>query len=230
MRRMLPVSLLCVVASFACVERSAPTALDEHRPAAARTTGATDPTAEWRFPLVDTDLGLRSDGLFPNTSESVYHDGVCGVAAKIFATTAASNSGDATMQTDNPKTSDRSCASYPRKVKIAYGDRIDVGTVFANTRAIVNTDSTIPIGTTAKRMLALTLSGTGLRCKDLRWTIQTQAAGFVNADQVLVTRIDLRTWQVATQPYPNDRAYCIDNAASYHLPVRFTIISDRDMP
>lgn len=189
-----------------------------------------DPKATWFVPLNDGTLGLRSDGLYPSSDGySVYDDGTCGVSAKIFATIAASNSGDGTMQTDNPRYSDRKCAGYPRKVKIAYGDRTDVATVAANVRAIVNTDSTIAVGSTVRRMLALSLSGTGLRCAELRWTIQTVASGPVNGDQVNVTRLDASTWRVETQLAPNNRAYCVDNGLSYNLPVSFLIVSRRPL-
>ena len=58
-------------------------------------TTVSDPTASWHLPLDGTGLSFTSDGNFAANGNSIYANGVCGVTSKIFATTAASNSGDA---------------------------------------------------------------------------------------------------------------------------------------
>jgi len=40
---------------------------------------------------------------------------------------------------------------------------------------------------------------------------------------VLVTRVNSYTWDVQTQPYPNDRAYCDANGQLLHMPLRFKV-------
>ena len=50
------------------------------------------------------------------------------------------------------------------------------------------------------------------------------------ADKVIVTRTKADTWTVQTQPYPNDKAYCLGDGQLYHVPVRFTIVTDQALP
>ena len=51
----------------------------------------------------------------------------------------------------------------------------------------------------------------------------------IAADSLNVTRIDARTWEVASQPYPNDRAYCTTTGESFHMPIRFRVTASRDV-
>jgi hypothetical protein len=49
-------------------------------------------------------------------------------------------------------------------------------------------------------------------------------------DSVLVTRVDAHTWRVASRATPNDRAYCVANAQTYHMQVDLVVVSSRDLP
>ena len=190
-----------------------------------------DPAASFLFPLDDAMLGVRSDHAAAYTSgtNSVYADGACGVVARIFATASASNSGDGTMQTDNPRSADRKCALYPRKLTIDYGDGVvQPSTVFVNARDLQNTDpaSVIPQGTTVQRRLTLQEG----RCGSLRWAPVLADGTVSGADFVNVTRIDASTWLVATQPYPNDKTYCNVDGRLRHIQARFQVVTSRPLP
>ena len=95
---------------------AAPTA-----PSLAKST-VTDPTAAFRFPFNDPALGIQGDGEFRDSIYSVYDNDVCGVTTRIFATTEASNSGDMTFQTFAPRRKDRTCAVYPRRIRVTFPD------------------------------------------------------------------------------------------------------------
>ena len=188
----------------------------------------TDPNATFSFPILDTGLGLKSDGEFVSGGNSVYANDVCGVKAKIFATTAASNSGDATMQTNNPTFRDRKCPQYPRTITLVYSDTLsETIPVFMNVRQIHNTTSTIPIGTTVSRAFSVNPTQ-NTRCDILLWARERLSEPGVElpADNVLVTRVSANTWRVQTQPYPDNRAYCTTLDESYHMSVDFTITAD----
>lgn len=189
------------------------------------TVTPSDPNAEFEFPLDATGLGVASDSQFVSGDQSVYAFGVCGVTATIFATTARSNSGDATMQTNNPAYKDHRCASYPRKLLIDYGD----GTtpqwsgVFVNLSDLQRDNDPadqIPVGTS--RLRALHIQET--RCSRLQWSTQLRDGTLTGADSVVVSRVSDDTWEVSTQPAPNDKAYCDEDGKLYHIPVRFTVV------
>lgn len=184
-----------------------------------------DPNAEFLLPLDATGLGVSSDGQYVSGDQSVYAYGVCGVTAKIFATTAASNSGDATMQTDNPAYKDHRCASYPRKLLIDYGDGTTPqwSTVFVNLNDLQRDNDTadqIPIGTSRLRSLHIWEN----RCTTLTWAAKQKDGTITDADSVIVSRMSDDTWVVSTQPAPNDKAYCKADGLLYHIPVRLTIV------
>jgi len=195
-----------------------------------------DPTAQFWFPLDDAALGLQSDhiGTYLNGSFSVYGDGVCGVHSKIFSTASASNSGDAIMGTDDSKFGDRHCRDYPRKLHLILRDDLGAtvvqlsSTVFMNVHDVENTTDQIAVGSTALRGLTL---GEDPHCNGLRWTLvmpdQVTPSG---ANQVNVTRTSANSWRVQTQPYPNDKAYCLGDSRLYHVPVDFTVVADRPLP
>jgi len=186
--------------------------------------GPTDPTATFKFPLADASLALRSDHLFDDGTSSLYANGVCGVGAKIFATTAASNSGDATMQTN--ASPDHKCGSYPRTMTIVFSDTTEASVVFMNLRDIENTTYSIPSGTTVTRALHVNEA----RCSGLAWSGTLADGTNTGADSVFVTRIDASTWSVQTQPPPNDKAYCKSTGVLHHLPVQFIIVSSAPLP
>ena len=196
--------------------------------------GPTDPTATFWFPLADAELGLQSDHLFTSGDSSAYASGVCGVSSKMFATTAASNSGDATMQTDNPTNKAHNCSAYPRKLHLILRD--DGGnvvtqattTMFMNVHDLENTTDIIPIGgPPVLRGFALSEDP---HCNGLRWTLVKPDQTPSGADQVLVTRTSANTWAVQTQPAPNDKAYCVGDGQLYHVPVHLTVVTDRALP
>lgn len=217
-------------ASAGCAgDRANPELLAPRRASFGKTQSPTDPTASWYFPLADGSLGVKSDRQFPDASgtSSVYANGVCGVDATIFATTAASNSGDAVMQTDNPTYKDHRCTLYPRKLIIDYGDGTapQATTVFINVHDIerenIGADQ-IPIG--GSRLRGLNIGDT--RCGGL---VYHTDPGTTGSDSVVVTRTAADTWQVTTQPAPNDKAYCKADGQLYHIPVSFTIVSSRPL-
>lgn len=232
LRRLL---LLGVVASTAAVvgcgnDVATLSPLTPQSPTFAKPAGPTDPTSTFLFPLDDGALGLKSDHLYVSGTSSVYANGVCGVDSKIFATTQLSNSGDAIMQTDNPKYTDNKCASYPRKVVIDYGD----GTTAVATTTFMNvgdierenvTADQIPIGGFRLRALHVNES----RCGGLVYQDHISDGTLTGADSVIVTRTAADTWVVTTQLAPNDKAYCKADGQLYHIPVNFTVVSSRPL-
>jgi hypothetical protein len=195
-------------------------------PLAKAPPGPSDPTAAFWFPTDDPALGLRSDNQFLNGNFSVYAQGVCGVNSKIFATTAASNSGDAIMHTNNPSSKDRKCVHYPRKITVEYapGD-IEVSPTFINVREIANTTYQIPIGNTVKRALRVNET----RCDGLVFLGQVDGVT-TGADSVNVTRSSATSWEVATDPAPDNKAYCRATGQLYNVAVRFTVKSSSPLP
>lgn len=175
-----------------------------------------DPSATWMLPIDDWSLALRSDGKYGAGGWSVYANGVCGVFAKIYATSQFSNSGDATMR---PHDRRAKCADYPRTVTLVYDDGVvETNAHFMNVNEVQNTAFRIAIGTTVARGFMATTS----RCNVLSF-------GSAGGDSVLVTRVDASTWNVASQPYPTDRAYCTETGTYHHMPVRFRIVSSRPL-
>jgi hypothetical protein len=195
-----------------------------------------NPTAQFWFSLDDATLGLKSDHLAAYTQGnfSVYGDGICGVHALMFSVASGSNSGDATMQTDNSRFQNRKCPDYPRKLGIVLRD--DGGnvvtqlstTMFMNVHDVENTTDIIAVGSAVRRGMTLSYDP---HCNGLRWTLvmpdQVTPSG---ADQVNVTRTSANSWVVQTQPYPNDKAFCLGDGHLYHVPVNFTIVTDRPLP
>jgi hypothetical protein len=212
------------------------TLIAPHGPAFGKAPAPTDPTTTFWFPLDDAALGVQSDHIatYVSGDSSGYADGVCGVHSKIFATAAASNSGDAIMGTDDPKFGDRHCRDYPRKLHLVMRD--DAGnvavqlstTVFMNVHDVQNLTDVIPIGGNIARGFTF---GEDPHCNGLHWTLvlpdQVTPSG---ANQVIVTRTSANTWVVQTQPYPNDKAYCLGDGQLYHVPVRFTIVASQALP
>jgi len=177
---------------------------------------ASDPTATWTFPAVETGLGFASDG------QGAYANGVCGVSAKIFATTAGSNSGDATIQTAK--------GSCSRRFTLRYPDASTESVLsFNNLLKLQNTTYSIPIGSTVKRRLILNpgaIANNPSRCGRLLFGVNgTVGAG---SDSVNVTRTSASSWQV--QSAGSNLAYCEANGALYAMPVSFTVTSSVPLP
>jgi hypothetical protein len=181
-----------------------------------------DPTATFEFPLADAALGVKSDHLYSNGTYSLYADRVCGVEAKIFATTQLSNTGDATMQTAT-----RKCPTYTRSLTFVYGDGVvAASTVFVNVREIKNTTYAIPPGATVTRGLHMNET----RCGGLVWQGTLYDGTVTGADSVLVTRVAGDTWHVQSQPAPLDKAYCKASGILYHIPVDLVVVSNHPLP
>jgi len=205
-----------------------------------------DPTATFFLPSTQGSLGLWGDGhftgddSFPGTSR--YKERECGVHSKIFASTAASNSGDAIMDPNISAYRDRKCVQYPRKISVDFrnpdpGSGATPGVVETvaariNLLALQNTTTGIPVDSTESRDLNLALTGSRT-CDGLRFRLTLPAQGGIptGADQVEVTRIDPVTWHVRTAP-GQARAACLKNntlVGRYIIPVDFYIVAD-DVP
>ncbi len=210
------------------------TLVSPHGPAFGKTPAPVDPTATFLFPLDDAALGLRSDHIatYVSGGSSAYADGVCGVHSKIFAY--ETDNGDAIMGTNDSKYADRRCPNYPRRLQLVLRDdagnivkQFSTGAYFNVYRVEDNTDL-IPIGTTVLR--SFTIAQTAGGC-DVWWKpLLGDQVTPTGADQVNVTRTSATTWLVQTQPYPNDKAYCIADGHLYHVPVSFTIVASQAVP
>jgi hypothetical protein len=182
-----------------------------------------------------------SDGKSADGTYSLYDDGVCGVRAQIFT---GGGSGDATMQTNNPRVKDARCVDYPRKMRVVYpaGDPAypNGGTetleVFVNLRNISNATTTIPVGydSRVRRILSLNPPQTE-RCDAWRWASVVNGVTYA-ADFVWVERMeDMRTYHVytadrdpveANRVAGANRAICTTTGATHHLSVDLYVVSD----
>ena len=208
-RNLLMATLLLL--SAACTD--APTAASGIDVASAK---ASDPTASWTFPAVETGLGFASDG------QGAYVNGTC-VTTRIFATTAGSNSGDATIQTATA----RNCT---RRFTLRYPDAFtEVVPSFNNLLQLQNTTFSIPIGSTVKRRLIVNpgaIANNPSRCG--RLLFGPNGAVGVGSDSLNVTRIDASTWQVESAG--SNLALCESSGALYAMPVSFTVTSSVPLP
>jgi hypothetical protein len=211
---LLTVVMLVLIA--ACSE--APTApLNVNAPAAgAKPGGPADPTATWTLPAPGGILGFASDG------QGAYVDGSCGVSAKIFATTAGSNSGDATIQTSKGKCSRRFTLRYPDNTSEM---------VLSNNNLLIlqNTTYSIPLNTTVKRRLIIapgSIASNPSRCGRLLFGPNGSVSP--GSDSVEVTRTSASSWLV--QSSGTQLAYCEDLGVLYVMPVSFTVTSSAPLP
>ncbi len=208
----------CVLPMLACVATACSESVD--RPLAPTPGPAAlakapppppDPKATFRLPLDGTGLAVTSDGLYGDGTFSSYTDGVCGVTSTLIV----SGSGDAIMQTNNPKAPDRRCVNAPRRWTLSYDDGfVETIPVFVNLHNLQSPNFAIPVGTTVKRKFGINPTQ-NTRCDRLVWG--------ENSDSVFVTRTTTNTWQVQSQPAPNDVAWCSTTGALHHMPIRFTI-------
>jgi hypothetical protein len=212
--------IIALLAGLAgCADQSgSPTAPENAGVMQAKPVGPTDPTATWTLPAPDGVLGFASDGL------GAYADGACGVSAKIFATTAASNSGDATIQVAKVK-------NCTRRFTLRYPDGgTETIPSFNNLLRLQNTSYSIPIGTTVKRRLIVSpgaLTNNPSRCGRLLFGPNgTVGPG---SDSLNVTRVDASTWQVESAG-SNNLATCENTGELYAMPVSFTVTSSYPLP
>jgi hypothetical protein len=184
-----------------------------------------DPTATWLIPVSDTGLSLRSDGQQVSHGNSVYANDVCGVTTRIFATTAGSGSGDATIRLD--AATGKGCG---RTFTIVYPDgRSETLRSFANLWAVHSPTSSIPIGATELRRFVFNPSAINVssRCGRLIFG-ESELGGAAGSDRLEVTRVDARTWHVQSQPEDRN-ALCENTGALYEMSVEFTVVASQDL-
>ena len=233
-RMKVPVLFLLGLITACTADTTAPDATTSSlAPLLGKVVAPANPTAAWKIPLSSAGLGLVSDRLFPDatTTYSLYEDGVCSVTTRIFY---YGGSGDATLQTNNPTAKIRTCAGRTMSVVYPVGDVVYPGggvetmQVFLNIHNIANDTTTIPVGATVERALALNPTQTE-RCDAWRWG--TLAGG----DDVLVQRLDARTFHVftkdlGTNPIPGaNRAICTTTNQAHHLSVDLYVVSSSDL-
>ena len=230
--------VLTALAVAACEQSRAPTEVGDVEAAFAKPGGgSTNPRTAWKLPLNGAGLGLVSDGAFAEGSYSVYSDGVCGVTGQVFT---GDGSGDATLQTNNPRAKDNSCPSGARKMTVVYpagdvaypGGGTETMLVFLNVRNIWNGTTDIPVGQRQLRMLALNPTQTE-RCDAWRWTDETLNGVTFSGDRVWVERLPdeggKRQYHVYTQdrgPDPvagKNKAVCTTTMKTHNLSVDFVI-------
>ena len=215
-RTMLSSMLLLAVA--ACTSTESATTTEPIALSAAKAPAVVNPNTEFTIPG-DVTLGLRNDGV-----SSSYRHKECGVNSLIFATGTAP-SGDAIMDTDNPKFKSPKCAAWPRKLTVNYGDATSASPGGLLVHEIANDSYSIPLNATVNRAMNFS----DVRCGGLRWRTHLRDGTFVGGDSVRVHRTGLRTWHVFTDGAKN-KAWCTNTRALHNISVDFTITADRDMP
>jgi hypothetical protein len=224
------VTFLFLLGVAACGDETtntAPRSTESVAMRAAKTSGPTDPTATWKFPLSDAGLAIQSDHQYSDGTSSVYANGVCNVTTTIFATTEKSNSGDATLSTGNPS------AKCSRRVHVVFPDGSSESLpMFSNLRAIENTTYLIPIGATVLRQLHIgnTWPNVISRCDGLVWGYGVANDIAAGSDSVWVNRVDASTWHVFSQDSPHNLAWCKATGELFPMPVDFTVVSSRPLP
>ena len=230
MSRSVPLVLpLIVLAAVGCADRvtnpssAVSSTLRESR------GGQVDPTATWKIPVADASLALRSDHAYSDGAYSSYTSGVCNVSGTIFATTAASNSGDATIQT-----STATKGKCGRQFTLVYPDGFTETVIsFNNLNNLQNTTFSIPVGATVMRRLVVNpgvLANNPSRCGRLHFGVGPLGEKGIGSDSVAVTRIDASTCHVQSQPAPNDKTQCENNGQLYEMRVSFMVVSSYPLP
>jgi hypothetical protein len=229
LRRLVITPTAAVVAVTACSEHAAsPASVLVPGAEAAAARGPTDPSATWKIPLSDASLGLRSDHLYSDGTNSLYADGVCRVTAAIYATSNASGSGDAVMSTNVPG------GKCVRRFTLVYPDGYTetVGS-FNNLSLIENSSYSIPIDSTVERQLHFApdnIVSNPSRCGVLIFGYGVMNNIAVGSDSLLVTRVNASTWHVVSQAPPHNLAYCKNDGQLYAIPVDFTVVSSYPLP
>jgi hypothetical protein len=182
--------------------------------------------ANWLVPIDASALSLRSDGKFSDGTYSTYADGVCSFNSTVFFT----GSGDNVIEFKYPK--GKTCG---RTFTLAFPDGYSETLAYrGGVQVLDNLSYAIPVGTTVLRHMRL---GSGIlgnptngRCPAGLVFGEGGANPALGSDSVTVTRIDASTWEVASQPPPNDQAFCIDNGVLYAMQLRFRIVTARALP
>ena len=155
----------------------------------------------------------------------MYAHGVCGVSTVIFATGDGTESGDATIKLDAAK--GKGCG---RTFTLVYPDgATETLRSFNNLRGLQSSVSRIEIGATKTRTFAISPSSIGVpsRCGRLLFG-EGKLGGGAGSDPVLVTRVDARTWRVASQV--DGQVLCENTGEFYAMPVAFVIVASSDLP
>lgn len=228
--------LATLLLAAGCSESSSP--IQPGEPLYAKPTGeggTSNPNTRWRLPLDGAGLGLVSDGREQENGFSKYEHGVCGVTGTIFVGT---GSGDATLQTNNPRAKDTKCVARKMTVVYPVGDPVypNGGTetmlVFLNLRNILNNTTDMDVGKPELRILSLNPTQTE-RCDAWRWSNETHNNVTHTGDKVWVARLadvnGKRRYHVYTQDRgPTavagaNRATCTTTLQNHHLSVDFYI-------
>src|SRR6478672_9308095 len=177
---------LIILAATACADQvTTPSSVNSSTIRESR-GGPVDPTDTWKIPLADANLALRSDHAYSDGTYSSYTSGVCNVSGTIFATTAASNSGDATIQTSNATK-----GKCGRQFIIVYPDGFTETVIsFNNLNNLQNTTYSIPVGATVMRRLVVNpgvLANNPSRCGRLHFGVGPLGDRGVGSDSVTVT-------------------------------------------
>ena len=223
----------------ACSESTSPSN-PSISPSLGKMPAPSNATSTWKLPMVTAGLGLTSDGRESDGTFSNYSDGVCGVTSTIFT----DGSGDATVQTNNPRAKNSTCQSA-RTMTLVYGagdptypnGGTETMEVFLNLHNISNSTTTIAVGYANRVERQLGLNPTQReRCDAWRWT-NTSVPG----DPVWVERIDATTYHVYTKdrdPDPalaaanatNNKAICTTTGQAHHLSVDLYVVSKQSLP
>ena len=206
-------------------ESRRPTAL-----AAASAAKTTTLTSTWEVPLASSGLSVKSDGQYPDATGtySVYAPGVCSFTSTMFTT----GSGDDTFGFNYPrpgKCGRTWTVTYPDHFSetLAYGGGLQV---------LENSNFSIPVGTSTLRHFRFGAPSSGptgnpalSRCSQGLVFGPNGNFPTPGSDSVMVTRVDDHTWDVRSQPWPNDHAFCLDNGQLYEMQVAFRIVSSEPL-
>jgi hypothetical protein len=190
-------------------------------PSFARAPKESAPVATWHIPLSHAGLSLRSDGRYTSNGYSTYANGVCAVTT--LMNTGATSNGNANVSLG-------SSGKCQRAFTIVYPEGgTETLRSFINLIGLHKDGAYIPNGTTQLRTMAINPDyiGVASRCGRLLFGEGTSGAGG-GSDQVLVTRVDARTWHVRSQP-DNRKAWCERLDVFYDMPVDLMVVADRDL-
>ena len=188
-----------------------------------------NPSSNWEIPLADAGLSVKSDHKYPDATNtySVYAQNVCSFSSTMFTT----GSGDDTFGFTYPK------GKCGRTWTVTYSDGFTETLAYGGgLQVLENSNFSIPVGHTALRHFRFS-AGTGAsynpvasRCSQGLVFGENGNNPAPGSDSVMVTRVDARTWDVQSQPAPNDHAYCIDNGLLYEMQVAFRIVASQPLP
>lgn len=221
MRQRVSLLITCCILALACVtETLAP---DPEEPSLAKGGKPGGNPNQDVIPVSITFRDLATDNLISDGRGS-YTDGVCNISAKL------TDFDDAIMNLAflKIKGPDREACGERRMYAVELDDPVDGGV----TGGLEVRDGTIDIGKVRNvsldsgvvfrraklavgRCLGEHNDGRGLRFNP---------DNYPGSSYLLVERIDEDTWDVRTQPAPNDIAWCDYEGRFYHVPFQLTIV------